>query len=166
MFLFDCSALNNLIEISDEEVVYLMMKFCEKLEGKSSSYLDGKSKDKFSRIFVFFEETLHYWIGKISEAVEGNLFPIQQNKLAVLWAVIGCYSHFADAQANQSLLMELINAIDKLLMVGSSKTFPDALYPFIVNILKNVAVCACFVEKNGLSQFLVKSSLVLLERSS
>lgn len=129
MSFFDCSAFNNLIEISDEEeLVYLMMKFCEKLEEKSSSFVDGKSKEKFSRIFVFFEETLHYWIGKINEAAEGNLFPIQQNKLAVLWAVVGCYSHFADAQENPSLLMDLINAIDKFLMVKSSKTFSDALW--------------------------------------
>lgn len=133
MFLFGCSALNNLIEISDEEVVYLMMKFCEKLEVESfslPSFFNGKPKEMFSRIFIFFEETLHYWIGKISEAVEGNQFPIQQNMLAVLWAVMRCYSHFVDTHANPTLLMELINAIDKLLMVESSKSFPD---PYVYN---------------------------------
>lgn len=126
MFVFDCSAFNNLIEMFDEEVVHLMMKFCEKLEVKSSSFWDGESMEKFSRIFVFFEDTLHYWIEKISNSVEGNLLPVQLNKMAVLWAVIGCYSHFPDAQANPSLLMEFINATDKLLMVESSKSFTDA----------------------------------------
>ncbi|KAL8494904.1 hypothetical protein ACS0TY_019169 [Phlomoides rotata] len=120
-------ALNNLIEIYDEEVVYLMMKFCEKLEVESSpSFFNEKPKEISSRIIIFFDETLHYWIGKISEAVQGNLFPIQQNRLAVLWAVMRCYSYFSDAHANPSLLMELINAIDKLLMVESS--FPHNIW--------------------------------------
>ncbi|KAK6117565.1 hypothetical protein DH2020_048693 [Rehmannia glutinosa] len=115
------SAFNNLIEISDEEVVYLMINFCEKLEGEGSSFLYLKSKEKLSRIQNFFEETLHCWIGKISEVVQGNLFPVsfQQNELAILWGVVWCYSHFADAEANPSLLMDLINATNELLMVGS-----------------------------------------------
>lgn len=103
-----------------------MMKFCEKLEATGSSFWDGKSKEEFSRIFVFFEETLYHWIEVISNFVEGNLHPVQQNKLAVLWAVIGCYSHLADGQESPSLLMEFINATDKLLMVESSKSFTDA----------------------------------------
>ncbi|XP_047962279.1 small subunit processome component 20 homolog [Salvia hispanica] len=116
-------AFTNLIEIYDEEVMYILMKFCEKVEVNNCCFWDGKSKEKFSRIFVFFEETLHYWIGEISNSVEGKLFPAQRNKLAVLWAVIGCYSHFADVQENSSVLMELISAIDKLLMVESKAGF-------------------------------------------
>ncbi|KAG6399207.1 hypothetical protein SASPL_140683 [Salvia splendens] len=112
-------AFTNLIEIYDEEVMYLMMKFCEKLEVNNSSFWDWKSKEKFSRTFMFFEEIFHYWIREISNSVEGKLFPVQKNKLAVLWAVIGCYPHLADAQENSSVLMELINAIDKFLRVES-----------------------------------------------
>ena len=125
LFKFPCSAFTNLIEIYDEEVMYLMMKFCEKLEEDSSSFWDGKSKEKLSRILVFFEETLHYWIGEISNSVDGILCPARQNKLAVFWAVIGCYSHLADVQENSSVLMELINAIDKLLIMESSKSLSD-----------------------------------------
>ncbi|KAL1533475.1 small subunit processome component 20 isoform X1 [Salvia divinorum] len=112
-------AFTNLIKIYAEEVMYLMMKFCDKLEVNSSSFWEGKSKEKFSRTFVFFEDTLHYWIGEISNSVEGKLWPAQQDKLAVLWAVIRCYSHLADVQENPSVLMELINAIDRLLIVES-----------------------------------------------
>ncbi|XP_057768678.1 uncharacterized protein LOC130988750 [Salvia miltiorrhiza] len=111
-------AFDNLIKMYDEEVLYLMMKFCEKLEATGSSFWDGKSKE-FSRIFVFFEETLHHWIKEINIFVKGNLHPVQKNKLAVLWAVIGCYSHLADGQESSSLLMEFINSTDKLLMVES-----------------------------------------------
>ncbi|KAL3835007.1 hypothetical protein ACJIZ3_009743 [Penstemon smallii] len=113
------SALINLIEISEEEVVNLMIHVCEKLEGKRSSFLSAKSKE-LSRIQVFIEETLHYWIGKINEVIKGNLTPFQyqQNRLAVLWGVLWCYPHFADTQANPSLLMDLINALDELLMVN------------------------------------------------
>ncbi|XP_042033869.1 small subunit processome component 20 homolog [Salvia splendens] len=112
-------ALTNLIKVYVEEVMYLMMKFCDKLEVNSSSFWEGKSKEKFSRTFVFFEETLRYWIGEVSNSVEGKLCPAQPDKLAVLWAVIGCYSHLADVQENPSVLMDLINAIDSLLIVES-----------------------------------------------
>ncbi|KAG6388570.1 hypothetical protein SASPL_149999 [Salvia splendens] len=113
-------ALTNLIKVYVEEVMCLMMKFCDKLEVNSSSFWEGKSKEKFSRTFVFFEETLRYWNGEISNSVEGKLCPAQPDKLAVLWAVIGCYSHLADVQENPSVLMDLINAIDRLLIVESS----------------------------------------------
>ncbi|KAL3626591.1 hypothetical protein CASFOL_030140 [Castilleja foliolosa] len=116
------SAFSNLMQISKEEVLYLMIKLCEKLEGESSSsrFFDKKSKENVSMIHNFFKETLHSWIGKISEAAKENVYTIQfqQNELAVLWGVIRCYSHFPDAEASQSLLMDLINAIDELLIVG------------------------------------------------
>ncbi|KAK6117591.1 hypothetical protein DH2020_048670 [Rehmannia glutinosa] len=83
------SAFNNLIEISDEEVVYLMINFCEKLEGEGSSFLYLKSKETLSRIQDFFEETLHCWIGKISEVVQGNLFPFHFNKMS--WQSYGVF---------------------------------------------------------------------------
>ncbi|KAH6811413.1 hypothetical protein C2S51_025175 [Perilla frutescens var. frutescens] len=112
-------ALSNLIEISVEEVLYLMMKFCDNLEAESSSFWDGEFKKNFSLIFDFFKRTLRTWMEEISNSVEGNLFPAQKNTLAVLWAVIRCYSYLPDDQANPSLLLEFINAIDKLLMVES-----------------------------------------------
>ncbi|KAL3622254.1 hypothetical protein CASFOL_033665 [Castilleja foliolosa] len=118
------SAFSNLVQISKEEVIYLMVKLCEKVEEASSRFFDGKSKKDVSMIHNFFKETLHSWIGKISEAAKGNVYtiPFQQNELAVLWGVIRCYSHFSDAEASQSLLMDLINAIDELLIVGSKSS--------------------------------------------
>ncbi|KAK4388004.1 Small subunit processome component 20, partial [Sesamum angolense] len=93
-------AFNNLIEVSAERVLNLMMNFCEKLGGEIPSFLDGKSREKLSRIHIFFEETLRYWFGQINEAIEGNLSPIlfQQNKLAVLWGIIRiCWWKVLDA---------------------------------------------------------------------
>ncbi|KAL0288362.1 UNVERIFIED_CONTAM: Small subunit processome component 20 [Sesamum calycinum] len=118
-------AFNNLIEVSAERVLNLMMNFCEKLGGEIPSFLDGKSREKLSRIHIFFEETLRYWFGQINEAIEGNLSPIlfQQNKLAVLWGIIRCFSHFTDAKAHSSLLMDLIITMDKLMMVNLVRYF-------------------------------------------
>lgn len=114
-----------MIEIFEEEAVDLMVIFCEKLGGESSNLLRRNSMENLSRIHVFFEETLKYWIGNIHEAVKGNSisFPVQQSRLAVLWGVIGCYSYFADAQASLSILMDLIDSLDELLMAEYSKTF-------------------------------------------
>ncbi|KAL6493967.1 hypothetical protein OROGR_031876 [Orobanche gracilis] len=112
-------AFNNLIELCEEEVLYLMMKSCEKPEGDGSRFLDGISAEKLSGIHNFFKGILYHWIEKIREAVKGNVFPIQKNEVAVLWGVIRCYSHFTDAEPNPALLIDLINIIDELLMVGS-----------------------------------------------
>ncbi|XP_073273960.1 uncharacterized protein [Primulina huaijiensis] len=116
------SSFNNMIEIFEEETIYLMVIFCEKLGGESSNLLRRNSMENLSRIHVYFEETLKYWIGNINEAVKGNSIsiPVQQSGLAVLWGVIGCYSDFADAQASLSILMDLIDSLDELLMTEYS----------------------------------------------
>ncbi|KAG8377667.1 hypothetical protein BUALT_Bualt08G0056700 [Buddleja alternifolia] len=123
---------DNLIEISDEEVVHLMINFCEKLEEDGSSFVDGKSTEQSSRIHVFFQDTINFWIGNITESVKRNLFPFlfQQNKLAVLWGVVRCYSHFSSAKTNPSRLMDLINAMDELLMVESG--FPQNTWESVI----------------------------------
>ncbi|XP_073124564.1 uncharacterized protein [Henckelia pumila] len=112
------SSLNNLIQIFEEEAVYLMVIFCDKVGEESSNLLHRNSMENLSRIHGFLEETLKYWIGNINEAVKGNSISIsvQQSRLAVLWGVIGCYSYFADAQASSSILMDLIDSVDELLM--------------------------------------------------
>ncbi|XP_073295585.1 uncharacterized protein [Primulina huaijiensis] len=112
------SSFNNLIEIFEEEAVYLMVIFCEKIGGESYNLFRRNSMENLSRIHVFFYETLKYWIGNINEAVKGNSIsiPVQQSRLAVLWGVIGCYSYFADAQASLSILMDLIDSLDEVLM--------------------------------------------------
>ncbi|XP_051119137.1 uncharacterized protein LOC127243259 [Andrographis paniculata] len=110
---------NNLIDMFPEEVLRLMINFCGKLENENSSFLDWNNKETSSRIYHFTEQSLHHWTSKITEAVRGNfiLSPLQQNELAVLWAVVRCYSHFGDSQSNPSLLMDLINAIDEFMVV-------------------------------------------------
>lgn len=103
----------------------MLLCVCEKLGGKKYNFVDANSKE-LPRIITFSEETLRYWVGKIREAaVPGNSISteFQRNRLAVLWGVIGCYAHFECGQINCSLLMDLINAIDELLIVGSSECF-------------------------------------------
>ncbi|KAL2508708.1 ARM repeat superfamily protein [Forsythia ovata] len=109
------SAFNNLKEGSEDDVITLLLSFCEKMEGQSSGFYDVTSTEKLLRLRIFLRERIIYWIGIICSAIKGSI-QIQENRLPVLWGVIGCYPHLEDAQENPSLLMDLINAMDELLM--------------------------------------------------
>ncbi|XP_059666315.1 uncharacterized protein LOC132312087 [Cornus florida] len=117
------SALSDLIEKSEEEVIYLILIFCEGLQIKlqSSGFLDGTSKEAVSRICRFLHESINYWIGLINDIVHGDQSSIQlqETKLAMLWGVISCYPYVVDVQENPYLLLNLVDAIDRLLMTES-----------------------------------------------
>ncbi|XP_022846936.1 small subunit processome component 20 homolog isoform X2 [Olea europaea var. sylvestris] len=110
------SAFNNLIEGSEDDVINILLSFCEKMEGQSFGFNDETSTEKLSRLCIFLSERISYWIGIISSAIKGSI-QIQENRLPVLWGVIWCYPHVAGAEENPSLLMNLINAMDELLMM-------------------------------------------------
>ncbi|CAA2935324.1 small subunit processome component 20 homolog [Olea europaea subsp. europaea] len=109
------SAFSNLVEGPEDDVINLLLSFCEKMEGQSSAFYDVNSSENLSRLRVFLRECISYWIGVISNAIKGSN-EIQENRLPVLWGVIGCYPHVAGAQENPSLLMNLIKAMDEFLM--------------------------------------------------
>lgn len=141
------SSFNNLIEIFEEEAVYLMVIFCEKLGGESSNLLRRNTMEIFSRIHVFFEETLKYWIGNIKEVVKGNSIsiPVQQSRLAVLWGVIRCYGYFASAQTSLPMLMDLIDSLDELLMAEYNFTgIQEATWQTLIGAgLRAYHKCSC-----------------------
>ncbi|KAA8534172.1 hypothetical protein F0562_031635 [Nyssa sinensis] len=116
-------ALNDLIDTSEEEVIYLVLIFCERLQVKvqSSNFSDGTSKEVVSRICSFLQETIGYWIGMINDIVHGDpsRSQLQESKLALLWGTVSCYPYIVDIQANPSLLMDLVDALDRLLMIES-----------------------------------------------
>lgn len=91
------------------------------MEGQSFGFNDETSTEKVSRLCIFLSERISYWIGIISSAIKGSI-QIQENRLPVLWGVIWCYTHVAGAEENPSLLMNLINAMDELLMMEIGKT--------------------------------------------
>lgn len=98
----------DLAEKPEGEVVYLLLIFCEK-QVHSSCLLEETSKKELSRICHFLEKTI---CGQIQEIKLGQF---QEINLTQLWGLISCYSYMVDVQANPSLLMDLVDAIDRLL---------------------------------------------------
>lgn len=117
--------MNDLIDVSEEETLYLLLRLCENLRMPSSRFLDGISKEKLSRIFDLVQRTISNWIGLINNALNGDLSSLQfeENRLAFLWGTIKCYPYMFSSQENLSLLLDFLNALDELLMIESGKIF-------------------------------------------
>ncbi|XP_028088073.1 small subunit processome component 20 homolog isoform X4 [Camellia sinensis] len=116
-------ALNDLIETSEEEVVPLLLTFCERLEVQiqSSSFIDGTSKEEVSRICSYLPDAIGYWIGIINQIVHGDssVIQLQETKLALLWGIISCYPYMKDIQADPSLLLDFVDTLSRLLAIES-----------------------------------------------
>ncbi|XP_060178660.1 uncharacterized protein LOC132608895 isoform X2 [Lycium barbarum] len=112
------SALNDMIEISEEEVIYLLQILFKRLPVQGHSFLDEVPKEKLSRIHNFLREAIGRWIRRIQK--EPFSTKIEENELAILWGIIGCYPYVVGGSANESLLMNLVNALDELLSTESA----------------------------------------------
>ncbi|CAL5416773.1 unnamed protein product [Camellia sinensis] len=125
-------ALNDLIETSEEEVVPLLLTFCERLEVQiqSSSFIDGTSKEEVSRICSYLPDAIGYWIGIINQIVHGDssAIQLQETKLALLWGIISCYPYMKDIQADPSLLLDFVDTLSRLLAIESG--FSDNIAGF------------------------------------
>ncbi|XP_058180952.1 uncharacterized protein LOC131299427 isoform X1 [Rhododendron vialii] len=112
------SALSDLIETS-EEVILLLLIFSERIEVhvQSSDLLDGTSSQQVSRICTYLQNAIGHWIGVINQIVHGDPSSIQlpETALALLWGIISCYPFMS--QANSSLLLDFVDALDQLLVI-------------------------------------------------
>ncbi|XP_037492635.1 small subunit processome component 20 homolog [Jatropha curcas] len=115
------SALNDLIETSQEDVLCMLLSFCERLQkdSLSSGILDGTSEESLSKICGFLKGAISSWTGVINNITLGNpsSTTIDKDKLALLWGVICCYPHMMGIRAKPLLLMDLLGTLDCLLMI-------------------------------------------------
>ena len=119
------SAMNDLVESSQEEVLCLLLSFFERLQmhPQSTKFLDEMSEGRLSKICNYMQGVISNWIRLINDIAQGNPLPAQidEAKLAILWGIINCYPHMFDVQANESVLMKLIDALHQLLMIEAGK---------------------------------------------
>ncbi|KAJ1404603.1 Down-regulated-in-metastasis protein [Sesbania bispinosa] len=111
------SAINELMEISEEEVIHLLQSFCEKmqLDIQNSVFVDEASTDALARICNHLQGNI---IATLDEIAHSDLScQMDEGKLALLWGVVNCYSHMSIVDANPSLLVDLMDAIDQFLTV-------------------------------------------------
>ncbi|CAI8597993.1 unnamed protein product [Vicia faba] len=114
------SAINELMEISEEEVIQLLKSFCEKmqLDIRDSDFVNGESADALVRICNQLQGTIRSWIEKINDIAHSDVScEINERKVAVLWGVVNCYSYMSIVDAVPSLLVHLMDAVDQLLTV-------------------------------------------------
>ncbi|KAL6970992.1 hypothetical protein U1Q18_030674 [Sarracenia purpurea var. burkii] len=116
-------ALNDCFETSEEEVILLLLIFCERLQVKvlGPSFLDETYTEEVLRIYSYLQDAISFWIGIINQIVHGDSppFQLQETKLALLWGIISCYPYITDLQANPSLLLDFVDAADRLLVIES-----------------------------------------------
>ena len=120
----DFSDLNDSI-VTSEEVILFQLIFFERLQvqAQSSCFLEGTSKEEVSRIRSYLQDAISYWIGIINQIVHGDssTIQLQETKMALLWGIISCYPYMTDIQADSSLLLDFVNAIDQLLVIDCGK---------------------------------------------
>jgi U3 small nucleolar RNA-associated protein 20 len=123
------SAINALLEISEEEVIQLLQSFCEKmqLDIRDTDFVDGESAKALARICNHLQGTVSSWIEKINDIARSDVScDIDERKVALLWGVVNCYSHMSIVDAVPSLLVNLMDAVDQLLTVKAG------IPPFLV----------------------------------
>ncbi|OMO92169.1 Down-regulated-in-metastasis protein [Corchorus capsularis] len=115
------SAINDLVEYSQEEVLCLLLSFIERLQmhPQSSEFVDGISEGRLSKIRDYMQGVISNLIRLVNDIVIGTTLPTQidEAKLAIWWGVVSCYPYMFDAKANESMLMELLDALQRLLMI-------------------------------------------------
>ncbi|XP_010257842.1 PREDICTED: small subunit processome component 20 homolog [Nelumbo nucifera] len=119
------SALSDMVEASPEEVMYLILIFFERVQVKMqlSDHLHGTSGEVTSKMCNLFQKDICHWVREINDLANGNSLNIQfhESKLALLWGTLSCYPHITGTQAESSLIMDLVNALDQLLRTGADK---------------------------------------------
>lgn len=115
------SAMNDLIDTSQEEVIYLLLSFFEVMESEAQdpNFLDGRYGQGFLKIQTSLLEAINHWIGEINVILQGDPSSchIPETKLSFLWGIIMCLPHVISSEEMSSCTMKLIDALDQLLLV-------------------------------------------------
>ena len=117
--------MSDLIETSQEEVVYLLHSLCERqsIEEKTFNLLDGLSEERLLKIQNFMRTDIQKWIDEINVSSDSSSGRVHGTDLALLWGTVTCVPFLLDPEADSSLLTELIDAIDRLPSVESGMPF-------------------------------------------
>ncbi|PON57236.1 Coatomer beta subunit [Trema orientale] len=123
------SALNDLIETSPKEVVYLLLSLFERqsIEEKRFNFSDGTFKG-LPKIQDFLRTEIENAVSCDSSSTR-----LHGNDLDLLWGTVNCFPYFVDLEADSSLLADFIDALDKCLV-----SEPDSVAGFPKHVLQSV----------------------------
>ncbi|XP_028759690.1 small subunit processome component 20 homolog isoform X2 [Neltuma alba] len=113
------SAIDDLMENSEEEVIYLLQSFGEKMQLnlRNGDFVDSASAKALARISSHLQGIINKAVNDIAHC--DMSCQIDEGKLALLWGAVNCYSHMSVVKANPSLLVDLVDAVDQLVKVKS-----------------------------------------------
>ncbi|WOK99438.1 small subunit processome component [Canna indica] len=118
------SAMDELIEASPEEVLFLMLTFIERQSKLQTCDIVGVSEDTVPKICNFLRERIFYWINlfrDIAGSSDVSHKQFTESEMALLWGVVSCYHCFPFLQDSLVLFKDLIGTIDHLLETEADK---------------------------------------------
>ncbi|XP_071696721.1 uncharacterized protein [Rutidosis leptorrhynchoides] len=132
------SSLTDLIGPFEDESLYLLIKFFEKLQSLESCLFDETSKEGILGICILLKKNITCWIEKMNDSVhkEPSRVEFTTTDLARIWGVINCYSYMREFEANPSLLMDFVETVDRLLTVnsGSIASLPRRIWESLIGV--------------------------------
>ncbi|GAB2295684.1 hypothetical protein Dimus_029838 [Dionaea muscipula] len=117
------SACKNLIETAEEEVTFMILKLCQRLQVGVGcpSVLDGLLEEVVVVIRQFAHGKICFWIKLINDIKCGDSLcsEMDEARLALLWGILCSYPYIMDGMQDASLLVDLVDVLDQLLIVES-----------------------------------------------
>ncbi|KAL9664606.1 hypothetical protein QQ045_020011 [Rhodiola kirilowii] len=112
------SALDNMLEISEEEVLYLVMCLLQRLCSKSTqpNCLNIITKDKVVKMRDYLRNVLSEWTQRMrgSRQDDSSNQVLSKTNLALIWGSVRCCPHILDISECHSLLKDLIGELDHI----------------------------------------------------
>ncbi|XP_031478045.1 uncharacterized protein LOC116249069 [Nymphaea colorata] len=109
--------MNQMIETFPEETLCLMLMFYEKPQE-----IAQRDEAVGRNISLFCQNVITSWIRQINyDERFGEVRLFDNLEVAKLWGTIMCYPHVLPSASNGSLLMDLVNAIDHLLLTEADQ---------------------------------------------
>lgn len=138
------------MDTSKDEVVYLILACCEKLQLKANgrNLLEGLDKEVVLEISHFLQEEIRCWINEIKKVLGNRDLSgpqLDETKLPLLWGIIHCYPHFVNAQEEASLLVDLVDVVDQLLVAKSGIFLASVFCIVSADALGMVCVFKCYI---------------------
>lgn len=140
------SALDNLLQTSEEEVLFLVLCLLQRTQ---SNLLEGITEDKVVHLCGYLRNSLSRWNQMIRDSMQGDWSnqELDRTKLALMWGSVRCCPHILDISECHSMLKRLIDQLDHITVTDSGIHRSNSYYCALVHNL--VLWIHCSVEGHG-----------------
>ncbi|CAL9093376.1 unnamed protein product [Musa textilis] len=165
------SVMGDLVEVSPEEALFLMMAFFERQRKQQICDVVGVSEDNVLKLCKFSKEIIIYWIKLLRDNTGSSdqlNEQVSEMEMAILWGVVSCYPYLPYSQDSLVLIKDLIVTIDQLLETGIEKnaSFPKSTWQSIIGAALSSFHKLLLVKKLGPSETSIFLHLAKRHKSS